>query len=317
MASANSKAKEAKAAENLLMKSEKRRDSISSLSDDSEEEGARHTWGKKTEYLLAAIGYCVGLGNIWRFPYVCMRNGGGAFLIPFFLSLFVCALPIYFLETALGQFNGQSSWHVWSICPMFKGIGMSMNLLTFYLTWYYSIILAWTLIYLANSFQSPLPWTRCNQWWNSEACVDVEGNSVIGTNSSVLSDGLNSTLLTLMPGNGTLDLANDTDGVLAIPKNETVSSADEFWMHNVLERSSGLLDMGGLPWHTTVALIVANIVVLFGVLKGIKSTGKVVYVTATLPYLLLSVIIILGVTLPGSGDGIIFYLKPDFSAKTT
>lgn len=48
-----------------------------------------------------------------------------------------------------------------------------------------------------------------------------------------------------------------------------------FYRHNVLERSSGLLDMGGLPWHTTVALIVANTVVLFGVLKGIRSTGKV------------------------------------------
>lgn len=49
----------------------------SSQSDDDHDEGARHTWSKKTEYLLASIGYCVGLGNIWRFPYVCMRNGGG------------------------------------------------------------------------------------------------------------------------------------------------------------------------------------------------------------------------------------------------
>ena len=41
----------------------------------------RNTWGSKTEYVLSMVGYCVGLGNIWRFPYVCIRNGGGEKLI--------------------------------------------------------------------------------------------------------------------------------------------------------------------------------------------------------------------------------------------
>lgn len=234
MTSYDLKAKEAQAAENLLMKRDEKSDSIRSFSVDTEEEeeGGRHTWSKKTEYILAAIGYCVGLGNIWRFPYVCMRNGGGAFLIPFFLSLLVCALPIYFLETALGQFHGQGSWHVWSICPLFKGVGASMNLVTFILTWYYSIILAWSLIYMCNSFKSPLPWTRCDASWNTPACIDTDGNfakmrAEISGNFSAMA---NSTV-ELFVGNDTLGTVNST----AVPVNqtainETVSSTEEFWV---------------------------------------------------------------------------------------
>ena len=48
---------------------------------------ARERWGTKTGFLLAAIGSAVGLGNIWRFPYICATNGGGAFLLPYFSQL--------------------------------------------------------------------------------------------------------------------------------------------------------------------------------------------------------------------------------------
>ena len=51
-------------------------DSVSSSSLDSSEI-QRNAWGSKAEYVLSMVGYCVGLGNVWRFPYVCMRNGGG------------------------------------------------------------------------------------------------------------------------------------------------------------------------------------------------------------------------------------------------
>lgn len=81
----------------------------------------RASWGNKIEFLLSMIGYAVGLGNIWRFPYLCYRNGGGAFLIPYLICLFLCGLPIFFFEVALGQFCSQGPVKAFNGVPIVKG----------------------------------------------------------------------------------------------------------------------------------------------------------------------------------------------------
>ncbi|RCW48081.1 sodium:neurotransmitter symporter family protein [Paenibacillus prosopidis] len=57
-------------------------------------EEQREQWGSRAGFILAAIGSAVGLGNIWRFPYVVYDNGGGAFLIPYFFALITAGIPI-------------------------------------------------------------------------------------------------------------------------------------------------------------------------------------------------------------------------------
>jgi len=67
-------------------------------------EGEEHEgFGKSIEYWLSCIGYAVGFGNIWRFPYLVFRNGGAVFLIPYLLALVTIAIPMYAVETAYGQ----------------------------------------------------------------------------------------------------------------------------------------------------------------------------------------------------------------------
>ena len=82
----------------------------------------RETWGKKVEFILACIGYAVGLGNVWRFPYLTFKNGGGAFLIPYFTMLFLCGMPLFFMELAIGQYFSLGPVTSWSaLCPIAKG----------------------------------------------------------------------------------------------------------------------------------------------------------------------------------------------------
>jgi solute carrier family 6 amino acid transporter-like protein 5/7/9/14 len=71
----------------------------------------------------------VGLGNIWRFPYTAFRNGGGAFLIPYIVVLFLIGKPLYYLEMAVGQFVSGGPVKVWVLSPALKGtLGPSISI---------------------------------------------------------------------------------------------------------------------------------------------------------------------------------------------
>ena len=96
---------------------------------DQGEDGDRETWGSNLDFLLSIIGFAVDLANVWRFPYLCYKNGGGAFLIPYILMLTLGALPLFYMELILGQFHRQGPISVWRISPIFKGnkVGFKMK----------------------------------------------------------------------------------------------------------------------------------------------------------------------------------------------
>lgn len=133
----------------------------------SSEPAARAGWNSKLEYFLAQVGFSVGLGNVWRFPYLCHQNGGGAFLFLYVLLMLVVGIPLFFLELAAGQAIRQGSIGVWKyISPKLAGIGYSSCVVCFFVALYYNVILAWSLFYLGNSFQYPLPWEQCPEQGN-------------------------------------------------------------------------------------------------------------------------------------------------------
>ena len=82
----------------------------------------RDNWGSKAEFLLACIGYCVGLGNLWRFPYLVYESGGGVFLIPYFIMLFLVGIPLLYMELSIGLITQRGPVHsIKALCPFFKG----------------------------------------------------------------------------------------------------------------------------------------------------------------------------------------------------
>ncbi|XP_051982404.1 sodium- and chloride-dependent GABA transporter 2-like isoform X1 [Xyrauchen texanus] len=236
----------------------------------------RGQWASKAEFLLAVAGQIIGLGNVWRFPYLCYKNGGGVFFVPYMLFLFLCGIPLFLLETALGQFTSLAGVSAWKrICPLFAGLGYASQVMILHSCVYYIIILTWALFYLASSFQSQLPWSHCNNTWNTDTCLGFERHNV--------SD---------------------------ITENAT-SPVTEFWEREVLKLSDIEDELGSVNWHLAVCLLLVWVMCYFCVWKGVKSTGKVVYLTATFPYVMLFILLIRGVTLPGAVDGIVYYLKPD------
>uniref|UniRef100_A0A8C7CYR8 Transporter n=1 Tax=Oncorhynchus kisutch TaxID=8019 RepID=A0A8C7CYR8_ONCKI len=145
--------------------------------EDNKEGEERPKWNNKAEYLLTCIGFAVGLGNVWRFPYLCQIYGGGAFLIPYLIALVFQGLPLLYLELAIGQRLRMGSIGVWnSISPYLGGVGVASMLVSFCVSLFYNTIVAWVLWYLFNSFQEPLPWSQCplnhNNTGYVEECVE-------------------------------------------------------------------------------------------------------------------------------------------------
>ncbi|KAM9632793.1 orphan sodium- and chloride-dependent neurotransmitter transporter NTT5-like [Trichechus inunguis] len=130
----------------------------------------RPSWASKMEYLMAQVGFSVGLSTIWRFPFLCYRNGGGIFLAMYITMMFLIGIPLLFLEMAAGQRLRQGSIGVWKvISPWIGGVGYASFTVCLIVGLYYSVIMSWSFFYFIQSFQSPLPWTVCPLLENSNA----------------------------------------------------------------------------------------------------------------------------------------------------
>ncbi|MFU8653739.1 sodium-dependent transporter [Methanotorris formicicus] len=127
----------------------------------------REQWGSKLGFILAAVGSAIGLGNIWRFGYMVYTNGGGAFLIPYFVALFCVGISLMILELALGHLTkGSAPLAFRKIHEKSEWVGWIAVIAGFVITTYYNVIIAWSLYYLLNIIAFGLPNDPNNFFFN-------------------------------------------------------------------------------------------------------------------------------------------------------
>uniref|UniRef100_A0A3Q1AV03 Transporter n=1 Tax=Amphiprion ocellaris TaxID=80972 RepID=A0A3Q1AV03_AMPOC len=235
-------------------------------SDGEEEE--RPAWNSKLQYILAQVGFSVGLGNVWRFPYLCQKNGGGAYLVPYLILLILIGIPLFFLELAVGQRIRRGSIGVWNyISPRLGGIGFASCVVCFFVALYYNVIISWSLFYFSQSFQQPLPWHEC-------------------------------------------PLVKNKTTTYVVPECEKSSATTYYWYRQALDISDSISEGGGLNWKMTVCLLAAWAMVCLAMIKGIQSSGKVMYFSSLFPYVVLICFLVRALLLKGSVDGIRHMFTP-------
>ncbi|XP_070160726.1 sodium-dependent proline transporter [Polyergus mexicanus] len=284
----------------------------------------RGSWSNQIEFVLSCIGYAVGIGNVWRFPLFIYLNGGGVFLIPFILMLFTMGLPIFFLELCMGQYTGLGPIKAFSrMAPAFHGLGYCTLVVIFLVLIYYMIIIAWILFYTFASFSPKLAWAHCDNDFNTKDCYSgleditcqqsTNSNSIFYNNSCVTIHAVCSNFGYFNGGNTTHCFNNS--GAKAFSEIYTrVLSSEEYFRDYVLGyRGATWENFGGIRWELFGCLTLAWTVCFLCLVRGIQSIGKVVYFTALFPYVILTALLIRGVTLDGADEGVLWYIMPDFS----
>ncbi|KAL5015178.1 hypothetical protein ScPMuIL_009448 [Solemya velum] len=271
---------------------------------EKDENQERGNWSGRFDFILSLLGYCVGLGNIWRFPYMVYRNGGGAFLIPFILMMAIIGVPLFYMETALGQFCSCGPLTVWKFAPLFKGVGFAMIIVGCLVSIYYNMIIAWSMFYVFSSFTSTLPWSSCNEEWNTKDCMLLLPNTLCDT-------GIKYTNGSCFEGHTFVGLWN-VSAFTQMTGRRRKWPSEEYWNNYVLgiNESEGIGQIGLPRWSLVLSLLLAWVVCFLCIIRGIKTSGKVVYFTAIFPYVVLVILFFRGVTLDDAGDGIYFYVVP-------
>ena len=110
-------------------------------------------WNSNFAFMMAMIGSAVGLGNIWRFPNVLYSNGGGSFMIPYIVSLFLLGISFVLVEYAVGfKFKRSLARILFAVSKKLEPVAWFILLIVFLIATYYACVVGWDLIYIVLSF---------------------------------------------------------------------------------------------------------------------------------------------------------------------
>ena len=235
-------------------------------------EEQRESWGTRGGFVLAAVGSAVGLGNLWRFPYELYDHGGGAFLIPYIIAVFVIGVPMLILEFSLGHFTQRAAPDAFAHShKRLEFVGWWSILLGFVIVTFYTVILAYCFSFLWFSIEGIISGGELP--WAGEGLEGVENAKSF----------FNDTYL------GKIEEPVPYFGNIEGPP------------------------LGAIRWNIFWPLVISWVVMYLCIFKGVKQVGKIVWLTVPLPWLMLLVLTVRGLTLEGSIEGLAYYLNPDWS----
>ncbi|XP_062602139.1 uncharacterized protein LOC134263777 isoform X2 [Saccostrea cucullata] len=303
-------------------------------SDDEDDTNHRGNWSSRMDFVLSCLGYVVGLGNVWRFPYLVFRNGGGAFFIPYTIMLIFCGIPLVYMELAFGQYASLGPVTVWRAVPIFKGIGISMVLASTLVGIYYNMVNAWAFHYLFSSMMATLPWLTCNNAWNQDTCslnkYEITNCSLLNTSylyepvvrniscvetllncsdtglSPRLSDSVTSCISELRDKVGDEIFLNSS----WINSRKLTSPSEEYFYNKVLKRSGSMNELGSVQYELALCLLLCWVIVFICLIKGVRTSGKVAYLVVIFPFLIMLTLLVRALTMEGNMTGIKFYVAP-------
>ncbi|KAG7160256.1 Sodium- and chloride-dependent glycine transporter 2-like 4 [Homarus americanus] len=244
------------------------------------EENERDNWESYSEFFLSCLGYALGFGNIWRFPYLCYKNGGAVFLIPYVTMLLVTGIPMFFLEFVLGQYVSLSPVALFpKLSPIFSGLGWGMVVLCTLVAIYYNVILAWTLFYMFASFSmcftelDAAPCKNQSLYYYNKTCVSVSDYchvaGLVEHNQTHCQDPLNTTT-TILSANSAIRKISAAEDYLQV-----LAMTERSWEN-----------MGGLRWELVGCLALAWFIVGACLIKGVKRVTLEGYYTGIEYYFL-------------------------------
>ncbi len=208
---------------------------------------SRATLGGKLSAVLVAAGSSVGLGNIWRFPYVAGDNGGGAFLLIYILCVLLLGLPVMVAEFTVGRASKRNAVGAYrALNPRWSALGYNSVIAAFLILGFYFVVSGWTAEYMVHSV---------------------------------------------------------TGSLAKLSSPEEYGSVFQNFISN--------------PWrpvlYTALFVLLTHFVIALGVQKGIERSSKLLM---PLLFVILIALAIHAMTMPGSGEGLKFFFKPDFSKVT-
>jgi len=271
-------------------------------------EDERENWGSKWEFIFSCIGLSVGIGNVWRFPTLAYENGGGSFLIPYFILLLFIGKPMYYMELALGQFAQRGPVSVWKLCPLGQGVGIAQCVVSCIVAIYYNVIMAYCLFYIFSSFAAEVPWSKCSKEWGYSADIASDDHCYEWPQDKK-DNSTPKPLCAAADGKCESSAKQYYDRVVLGIDKAILSPTAEYTddVTKITNETYALTEFGNIgdiKWDITLCLLLSWIVVFACLVKGIKSSGKVVYFTATFPYLLLLILLVYGCTLEGALEGV-------------